>query len=77
MITIVGVSLTNRVENAAEFQKILTEHGCDIRTRLGLHPRPDESCLNNGIVLLEVHGDPTELVSALKTRWEVQTMVFG
>ena len=34
--TIIGVDLENRLETAIEFQKIITEHGCEIRTRIGL-----------------------------------------
>ena len=60
--TIIGVNLENRLEKAIEFQKIITEFGCEIRTRIGLHPSKEQVCLNRGIVLLEVDGDPIEKV---------------
>jgi hypothetical protein len=74
--TIIGVSLTNRSDTAVDFQKILTENGCNIRTRLGLHPSPHDVCLNRGIVLLEVVDGADDLIAELKKHWEVQTMHF-
>ena len=77
MITIIGVKLENRKETAVDFQRILTEHGCGIRTRIGLHPSEHDVCLNRGIVLLEVHdGEAGPLKEELSKHWEVQTMVF-
>ena len=34
---ILGVHITNRVKHVPEVQKVLTEFGCSIKTRLGLH----------------------------------------
>ena len=34
---IVGVHITERAKHAGEVQKVFTEFGCQIRTRLGLH----------------------------------------
>ena len=76
MTTIIGVSLENRIEASVEFQRILTDYGCDIRTRLGLHPSKDNACSNKGIILLEVINNAEELKSELAKLWEVQTMVF-
>lgn len=76
MTTIIGVSLENRIEASVEFQRILTDYGCDIRTRLGLHPSKDNDCSNKGIILLEVINNAEELKSELAKHWEVQTMVF-
>lgn len=76
MTTIIGVRLENRIENSLEFQKILTDFGCDIRTRIGLHPQKDGICMNEGIILLEAIGETEPLVKELSKRWEVQTMVF-
>ncbi len=75
-ITIIGVKLENRLECAVEFQKIITECGCAIKTRLGLHPSDDFICLNYGIILLEVTGDAKSLIAKLSKRWNIQTMHF-
>lgn len=74
--TIIGINLENRLEKAIEFQKIITEFGCEIRTRVGLHPSNDDCCSNCGIILLEVNGEGRELVAKLKDNWKIQTMVF-
>ncbi len=75
-ITIIGVALENRLETAIEFQKILTDFGCEIRTRIGLHPSKEQVCLNRGIVLLEVDGDAELLKLELSKYWKIQIMEF-
>ena len=37
-------------------QKILTECGCYIKTRLGLHEVNENLCAPGGLILLEVYG---------------------
>lgn len=74
--TIIGVNLENRLESAIEFQKIITEFGCEIRTRIGLHPTKENTCSNRGIILLEVIGDAELLLLELSKHWEIQTMKF-
>lgn len=74
--TIIGVDLENRLETAIEFQKIITEFGCEIRTRIGLHPAMSGVCLNRGIVLLEVGGEAELLIEKLKQHWKVQFLTF-
>ena len=74
--TIIGVSLENRIETSVEFQKIITDFGCEIRTRIGLHPSQSEVWLNRGIILLEVNGDAELLKLELSKHWSIQTMEF-
>lgn len=74
--TIIGVTLENRVETAVEFQKLITKFGCEIRTRIGLHPSREDICLNRGIVLLEVNGEAELLREELSKQWGIQTMEF-
>ncbi len=74
--TIIGVDLENRLETALEFQKIISEYGCEIRTRIGLHPSMNEVCLNRGIVILEASGICEHLIEKLKQHWKVQVMSF-
>lgn len=57
MTTIMGIKLDKRTQTALEFQKILTNYGCIIKTRLGLHDVSDNKCAPNGIILLEVIDD--------------------
>jgi hypothetical protein len=79
---IFGVHITNRVKHVPEVQKVLTEFGCSIKTRLGLHEASAESCSPNGLIILEVVGsdkDANQMARKLRaiTGVEVQKMVFA
>ena len=74
--TIIGVILKNRLEDAIEFQRIITKYGCDIKTRVGLHPVQKDACLNSGIVLLEVLENAEKLRKELSEKWDIKTMEF-
>jgi hypothetical protein len=47
----------NRVETAPKVQDILTEFGCYIRVRLGLHDAAIDQCVNTGLILLQLCGE--------------------
>ncbi|MBN2513727.1 MAG: hypothetical protein JXB18_12385 [Sedimentisphaerales bacterium] len=79
---ILGVHINDRVHNVRPVQEVLTDYGCSIRTRLGLHETDTGFCSPNGLVLLEMTDDlPTaqELSNKLNAidGIEVQMMVFG
>jgi hypothetical protein len=66
---IIGFQISNRVKNVQRVQTVLTEYGCFIKTRIGLHDVGENFCSGNGLVLLETFGDETriaELEAALK-----------
>jgi hypothetical protein len=78
---IVGVHITDRVKNAVEVQKVFTEFGCNIKTRVGLHDVGEQFCGPSGLVVIEWYGDRAEadrFQAALKavTGVGVQSMVF-
>jgi len=56
-LTIMGVLLTDRIDEATEVQEVLTNHGCSIKTRLGMHETDKEYCSKKGVILLELIGD--------------------
>ena len=78
---VVGVHITERVKHAGEIQKIFTEFGCQIRTRLGLHEADKKVCSPNGMIVLDMVDDAAQ-VAALKKKLlavdgvEVQSMIF-
>lgn len=80
MTTIMGIRLDNRTQTAVDFQKTLTEYGCIIKTRLGLHNASASACSPNGIILLEVIDDEQakEFKNALSAieGIEIQVMQF-
>ncbi len=78
---IMAVHVTDRVEKAGEVQKALSEYGCYIKTRIGLHDASENYCSTNGIILLEMLNDEkkaTELEQSLSTVHgvEVRKIVF-
>jgi len=81
MTTIIGVRLDNRTQTAVDFQKILTNFGCIIKTRLGLHDTAESNCAPNGTILLEVIDDERskEFEKELNSieGLELQTMCFS
>lgn len=76
MSAIIGVLLANRVEEAVKFQQIITECGCNIKTRIGLHNTGEYKCVNHGIILLEVVDKINEIYDKLSKHWQLQIMRF-
>lgn len=76
MTTIIGIKLENRASEAIKLQEILTLYGCEIQTRIGLHPIGEYKCNNYGIILIEVISKANEIYDELSKYWQVQTMKF-
>jgi hypothetical protein len=78
---IFGVHVTSRATQVPPVQKLLTEYGCSIKTRLGLHRVDEKACSPRGLILLEMFGD-LATCRELKTKLaamegvEVQEMLF-
>jgi hypothetical protein len=78
---ILGVHVTDRAHQVPEVQKLLTQYGCNIKTRIGLHHVDDNVCSPRGLILLEMHGDAA-VCGELKTKLsklegiDVQEMLF-
>lgn len=65
---IMAITIKKRNEEAMEVQRLLTEYGCSIQTRLGLH-ETYEGCSNMGIILLQLRCEDNvceELTSKLE-----------
>lgn len=65
---ITGVHITDRIGHVDSVQHLLTEYGCSIRTRLGLHEANEGFCSPNGLLLLEMVDDDAkadELIAKL------------
>jgi hypothetical protein len=63
---VVLVKIDQRSSEATKVQEILTNYGCNIRVRLGLHEVSNEFCANDGLVVLEVQGDQDILDKMIK-----------
>jgi hypothetical protein len=79
---ILGIHVTDRLRDAAEVQRVFTEYGCNIKTRVGLHDVDENVCSPSGVVLIEFFGSDAE-ASAMADKLNgvegvhVQKMVFG
>ncbi len=61
MYSVMAIKVEERAAKAPNLQEILTEHGCIIKTRVGLHETDGEKCSMNGIILLHLYGEKSEL----------------
>lgn len=79
--TILGVLLRKRTKTAEKFQEILSQHGCIIKTRIGIHNATDNVCSPDGVILIDVIGSESDIkaleddIKALDGA-EVQKMSF-
>lgn len=63
---VIGVRMDNRINNASEFQKVLTENGCKIKARLGLHEVREDLCATDGMIILQPFGEKAEIEQLVK-----------
>ena len=78
---IMGVHITDRVKKSGDVQRVFTEYGANIKTRVGLHRVDEGYCSPNGLILLELFGEDrvgNEMRDKLREIQgvEVQEMVF-
>ena len=72
---VLGIQVTNRVEKVPDVQKILTEYGCNIKTRLGLHEVSKSVCSALGLLLLDTYGDEADILEMEKKLKKVKGLV--
>ncbi len=65
---IMGIQLQKRHQSAAHFQDILTEYGCYINTRLGVHNASADSCSEKGLIILEFIEDADQQANELEKK---------
>ena len=63
---VILIKIDHRSTEAVVVQNILTEYGCNIKVRLGLHEVSKEFCANDGLIVLEVEGDKRKLNTIVK-----------
>ena len=79
---ILGIHVSDRLKNAVDVQKVFTEYGCNIKTRVGLHDVDANVCSPSGVVLIELFGSDDEATAMMAKLnavegVHVQKMVFG
>jgi hypothetical protein len=55
--SIMAILVSHRSKNALRVQELLTEYGCSIKTRLGIHDGVGDRCSDDGLILLELAGE--------------------
>ncbi|MEN3186924.1 MAG: hypothetical protein ABDK94_07040 [Atribacterota bacterium] len=62
MAKLLLIKVGDRPKNALKVQGVLTQYGCNVRTRLGLHEfAPECESEDEGIIFLEVMGKEEEI----------------
>ncbi|OOM75934.1 hypothetical protein CLPUN_29710 [Clostridium puniceum] len=59
--TIMVVIIDPRSAHAPQVQTVLTKHGCIIKTRIGLHEVSQDSCSEEGLIILHIHSSLDEM----------------
>lgn len=62
---IIIIRASKRRENVDSLQKVLTEFGCIIKTRLGLH-EADNVCSDEGLIILQLSNNDNEELERFK-----------
>jgi len=79
---IVAVHISDRTKLVQEVQNVLSQFGCSIKTRLGLHEASADYCSTKGVIILELIGGAAkakELTDKLDAIYgvETKTVVFS
>ncbi len=64
--SILLILVGNRATSVVEVQRILTDMGCFIKTRLGIHDGSPEACTNTGLIILDLIGEETHKRDVVK-----------
>jgi len=63
---LMGIVIGDRRKFAPEVQKVLTEFGCIIKMRIGLHEGTEEECSNEGFIILNLKDDEIRIREMIK-----------
>jgi hypothetical protein len=62
---VIGVRKTTS-QCILKLQEVLTENGCKIKARLGLHEVSEEVCANDGLIILQPCGELKDVEQLVK-----------
>ena len=63
MTTILGIKISNKQESAKNVQNILSEYCCYIKTRLGINSYDEQTCSNEGLILVDIPNSFLSFIS--------------
>jgi len=67
MRIVLGIEINDRQEDAIKVQSLLTEYGCGIKMRLGMHDS-GEGCAASGLIILEFFPDAGKMIDELEAK---------
>ena len=59
-VSIMGIKIGDRINNSKGVQEVLSNYGCSIKTRLGLHDVSGNDCARSGLIILELVGESSK-----------------
>lgn len=65
---IMGIQLDQRLDAVKSLQPLLTEYGCYIRTRLGVHEASENACSEKGLIILEFVDSKQDMAKELESK---------
>ena len=71
---LMGVVIGNRKDFAPAVQEVLTEFGCIIKMRIGLHEGIENSCSNEGFIILELADDDNKINSFIRKLERIESV---
>jgi len=71
---LMGIVIGDRRKFAPEVQKVLTEFGCIIKMRIGLHEGIENSCSNEGFIMLNLNDDDKEINKFIKKLENIESV---
>jgi len=78
MRIVLGIEVNDREEDALKVQSLLTEYGCCIKMRLGMHDTVSDGCATSGLIILEFFQNSEEKISALEAKLaEIESVKVG
>lgn len=72
---VLGIQVTDRLKEIPDVQKVLTDYGCNIRTRLGLHEVSRKACSQLGLLILDTCGEEADVLEMEKKLKKIRGLV--
>ena len=71
---LMGIVIENRKEFAPDVQEVLTEFGCIIKMRIGMHEGVENSCTNEGFIILNLANDDKKIDEFVKKLKNIESV---
>jgi len=72
---VLGIQVTNRLKEIPTVQKVLSDYGCNIRTRLGLHEVSKKACSPLGLLILDTYGEEADVLEMEKKLRKIKGLI--